>query len=253
MDDSIVPASSSALSNIAAVNFFLSADQISTLLKYTDINIFTDLETLFLNQLAKQELISTTCMNFITYLLRDRRMINNNTPTYFFNIKPLSNYAEYISIINNRRLLVIDVNRLMSLKSDMPYNGYLGSLLNGNFFSDKFYFVDKDFTNQYFELQFHFPVWLKEMTFCMLAKVLFNLKYKWKVRSSENTDWIDLNAITTIYSNSTPITPPNDNYEQKIIQRTKYSDTKYKYWRFVGVLGRFPHATYINQLLPIIY
>ena len=86
-DSSIVPAPA-ALSNVAAVNFFLSADQITTLLKYTDINIFTDLETLFLNQLAKQALISTTCMNFITYLLRDRRMINNNTPTYFFNIKP---------------------------------------------------------------------------------------------------------------------------------------------------------------------
>ena len=251
MDDSIVPASSSALSNVAAVNSFLCADQISTLLKYTDINIFTDLETLFLNQLAKQELISTICMNFITYLLRDRRMIN--TPTYFFNITPLRDYAEYISIINNRRLLVIDVNRLMSLKSDMSYNGYLGSLLNGNFFSDKFYFVYKDFTNKYFELQFHFPVWLKEMTFCMSSKYLFNLKYKWKVRSSESTDWIDLDEIITILSYSTPITPPNDNYEQKIIQRTKYSDTKYKYWQFVGVLGRFPYSPYYNQLLPIIY
>ena len=91
------------------------------------------------------------------------------------------------------------------------------------------------------------------MTFCMLAKVLFNLKYKWKVRSSESTDWIDLDEIITILSHPTPITPPNDNYEQKIIQPTKYSDTKYKYWQFVGVLGQFPYGSYYNQLLPIIY
>ena len=61
----------------AALNFFLSTEQITELLQYTDINIFTDLETLFLTQLGKQELISTISMNFITYLLRYRKM--NNT------------------------------------------------------------------------------------------------------------------------------------------------------------------------------
>ena len=61
----------------AALNFFLSTEQITELLQYTDINIFTDLDTLFLTQLGKQELISTISMNFITYLLRYRKM--NNT------------------------------------------------------------------------------------------------------------------------------------------------------------------------------